>query len=115
MRTQLSVLAAVGALVTLAVVTLAGCGGSVDTANTTSTGPTSAVPFDGSFIDAMASHERSAVAMAKGADPVSVRPSSPRARDNTISTTRQAEIDEMLKRREASYGSRGLNPGGAMP
>lgn len=104
-KLQLIVIAA------LALLTLGACGGdegrSPEASRETTT-PSSAVPFDRAFIDAMVPHHRSAIAMAKAAKTRGLTEPELRKISDDIVGSQQREIDQMLEWREQWFGSRTL-------
>jgi uncharacterized protein (DUF305 family) len=99
------------ALFLLALLGVAGCGGSDETAET-GTAPTAAsgaVPFDRAFIDAMVPHHEAAIEMARDAKEAGLRDQELVTIADRIIAAQQAEIDDMLAWREEWFGSRELD------
>lgn len=84
-----------------ALVLLAGCGGSSDSA-------ASGAAFDRAFLDAMVPHHRDAIEMAEIALDNGLSQPELVAVANDILRTQQSEIDQMLGWREQWFGSREL-------
>jgi uncharacterized protein (DUF305 family) len=103
------------AFLLLAVVALgvAGCGGGDDgerAADEQSTVASGQAPFDRAFIDAMVPHHQAAIEMANEAKEAGLTdPGLVKIADNIIAT-QQAEIDQMLERREQWFGSKEREP-----
>jgi uncharacterized protein (DUF305 family) len=103
-------------ILTLLAATLlvAACGGDSDDGADTEAGPASStVPFDRSFIDAMVPHHQSAIEMAEAAKPRLTQPDLIEVANNILAS-QQNEIDQMLDWREQWFGSREVDPEGAV-
>ena len=85
-------------LLAAATLSLTGCGGSDESA------PTSAVPFDRAFIDAMVPHHQSAIEMATAAKDAGLTQSELVEIADDIIATQQLEIDDMLRWRADWFG-----------
>jgi uncharacterized protein (DUF305 family) len=101
------------ALIGIAALTTAACGGSESTATPESTSAGSAVPFDSAFIDAMVPHHRSAIAMAKAALRAGLSESDLISVADNIVSSQQTEINQMRGWRENWFGSSVIDPRGA--
>lgn len=96
-------------LLAAAMLGVAGCGGDDDSEGAGAGQPTvasGAVPFDRAFIDAMVPHHQAAIEMAQEAKDAGLsEPELIKIADDIVAT-QQAEIDQMLERREQWFGSR---------
>lgn len=86
---------------------LSGCGGG---SKSTSTTTASSVPFDRAFIDAMVSHHRSAIEMAKAAQGAGLSSPALNSVALNIIDSQQREIGQMLAWRKDWYGSTKIDP-----
>ena len=100
-------------LIAVAGATIAGCGGSNDTASPETPTAASAVPFDRAFIDAMVPHHESAIEMAKAATAAGLAQPDLVQIAKDIVVTQQAEIDQMRGWRQSWFGSSDIDPEGA--
>lgn len=73
----------------------------------------SSIPFDRAFIDAMVPHHRSAIEMVQEAKRAGLSNPEVVRVANDIVRAQQKEIAQMLDWREAWFGSREIDPGGA--
>lgn len=94
---------------------LSACGGGSSSAGSTTAeaAPSSSVPFDRAFIDAMVPHHRAAIEMAVAAEKAGLSQPALIGVATNIVDSQQLQIDEMLAWRKQWFGSSKVDPKGA--